>query len=156
MNQFVFANNNVPEALRLDTRSQPFPNSSEGSVKVAVAQTFYDTVINNGKDTLVALYAPWCKYCQVLLPQLEDVADMLKNENVSIVKMDATTNEVPPNYDVPSYPTIYWAPKESKFFPRKYEGGRSSEEMLKYIASHASQELKGYTRRGSLKNGVVI
>ncbi|CAH0553583.1 unnamed protein product [Brassicogethes aeneus] len=152
LNPFVFTNNLVPEALKLDLKSEDTPSANDDNVKVAVGRNFYDMVVNNGKDTIVALYAPWCKYCQALLPQFDNLADMLKNENVAVVKMDASKNEVPANYDVPSYPTIYWASRDSKYFPKKYEGPRTAQAMLKFIALHSTHELKTYDRRGSLKS----
>jgi protein disulfide isomerase family A protein 3 len=35
--------------------------------------------------------------------------------------MDATANDVPKEYEVHGFPTIYFAPKNSKDSPRKYE-----------------------------------
>jgi hypothetical protein len=35
--------------------------------------------------------------------------------------MDATENDVPSQYEVQGFPTIYFAPKNSKTNPRKYE-----------------------------------
>jgi len=36
-------------------------------------------------------------------------------------KMDATENDVPSQYEVHGFPTIYFAPKNSKNSPRKFE-----------------------------------
>jgi len=35
--------------------------------------------------------------------------------------MDATANDVPANYQVRGFPTIYFAPKGKKQNPKKYE-----------------------------------
>lgn len=45
----------------------------------------------------------------------------LKNEDVAIVKMDATNNDVSGVYEVQGYPTLYWAPKNGKDSPVRYE-----------------------------------
>ena len=34
----------------------------------------------------------------------------MKDENVAIVKMDATANDVPPSFNVRGFPTIFWKP----------------------------------------------
>ena len=34
----------------------------------------------------------------------------MRDENVEIVKMDATANDVPPQFDVRGFPTIFWLP----------------------------------------------
>lgn len=44
-------------------------------MKVAVAKNFDDIVINNGVDTLVEFYAPWCGHCKSLAPVYEQVAE---------------------------------------------------------------------------------
>lgn len=42
----------------------------------------------------------------------------MKDEDVDIVKMDATANDVPPQYNVQGFPTIFWKPKGG--VPRNY------------------------------------
>jgi len=49
----------------------------------------------------------------------------LKNEDVAIVKMDATNNDVSGPYEVRGFPTLYWAPKNSKDSPVRYEVSNS-------------------------------
>lgn len=102
-------------------KSEPVPESNDEPVKVAVAKNFEDVVVNNDKDTLIEFYAPWCGHCKKLAPTFEELGQKLANEDVAIVKMDATANDVPPPYEVRGFPTLYWAPKDSKDSPRKYE-----------------------------------
>jgi len=71
-------------------------------------------------------------------------------EDVEIVKMDATANDVPPQFDVKGFPTLYWLPKGSKKVT-SYNGGRDIDDFVKYIAENASDELKGYDRKGKEK-----
>lgn len=72
----------------------------------------------------------------------------MEGEDVSIVKMDATANDVPAPFDVRGFPTIYWAPKDAKNSPVRYDGSRELDDFLGYIAQHATEELKGYDRKG--------
>merc|ERR1712088_1245787 len=74
----------------------------------------------------------------------------MKDENLEIVKMDATANDVPPQFDVRGFPTIFWLPKDSKN-PTSYNGGREKDDFIKYIAEHATEELKGFDRKGKAK-----
>lgn len=129
-------------------KSEAIPEDNTGNVKVAVAKNFDEVVTNNGKDTLIEFYAPWCGHCKKLAPVYDELGDKLADEDIEIVKFDATANDVPPPYEVRGFPTLFWAPKDSKDKPVKYEGGRELEDFIKYIAKHATNELKGFDRKG--------
>merc|ERR1712062_203765 len=131
-------------------KSEAVPDNSENDVKVAVAKNFEELVTNSEKDVLVEFYAPWCGHCKKLTPIYDELGAAMKDENVEIVKMDATANDVPPQFDVRGFPTIYWLPKESKT-PTSYNGGREKDDFIKYIAEHAAEELKGFDRKGKAK-----
>nr|CAG4643858.1 EOG090X0438 [Lepidurus arcticus] len=141
--------------LKADTleqyiKSEPIPDKVT-PVIVAVAKNFDEVVTHNEKDTLVEFYAPWCGHCKKLTPVFEELATKLQDEDVAIVKMDATANDVPSGYDVRGFPTLFWLPKDSKDSPKRYDGGREVDDFIKYIAKHATSELKGWDREGSPK-----
>ena len=96
------------------------------------------------------LQAPWCGHCKKLTPIYDELGEKMAGENVEIVKMDATANDVPSEYDVRGFPTLYWLPSSSKT-PVQYQGGREVNDFVKYIAENASEELKGYNRKGKAK-----
>ncbi|XP_022914992.2 protein disulfide-isomerase A3 [Onthophagus taurus] len=146
-----FANDLLDGKLEPYLKSEEIPESNDGPVVVAVAKNFDDVVTNNGKDTLIEFYAPWCGHCKKLAPTFDELGEKLKNEDVSIVKMDATANDVPPTFEVRGFPTLYWVPKDSKDKPIRYEGGRDLEDFVKYIAKQATKELKGFDRKGNEK-----
>merc|ERR1719445_1855045 len=131
-------------------KSEAVPDNSANAVKVAVAKNFEELVTKSEKDVLVEFYAPWCGHCKKLTPIYDELGEKMKDEEVEIVKMDATANDVPPAYDVRGFPTLYWLPKSSKT-PKSYNGGREIDDFIKYIAEHASDELKGYDRKGKEK-----
>ncbi|KAH8296943.1 hypothetical protein KR044_001258, partial [Drosophila immigrans] len=132
-------------------KSEPVPESNDAPVKVAVAKNFDEVVINNGKDTLVEFYAPWCGHCKKLTPIYDELAEKLQDEDVAIVKMDATANDVPPEFNVRGFPTLFWLPKDSKNKPVSYNGGRELDDFIKYIAKEATTELKGFDRSAKPK-----
>lgn len=47
--------------------------------------------------------------------------------------MDATANDVSPTYDVRGFPTLYWAPKDSKASPIRYEVNINFSFIIIYI-----------------------
>lgn len=109
------------DRLQPFVKSEPVPEENAGPVKVAVAKNFDEIVTKSGKDSLIEFYAPWCGHCKKLAPVYEELAETLKNEDVDIIKMDATSNDVPSLYDVRGFPTLYWSPKNKKTAPIRYE-----------------------------------
>ena len=67
------------------------------------------------------------------------------------MKMDATANDVPPEFEVRGFPTLFWLPKDRSGKPKKYEGGREVDDFIEYIAKNAASELKGFGRDGKAK-----
>jgi protein disulfide isomerase family A protein 3 len=47
------------------------------------------------QDVLVEFYAPWCGHCKKLTPIYDELGAKMADEDVEIVKMDATANDVP-------------------------------------------------------------
>ncbi|XP_052738487.1 protein disulfide-isomerase A3 [Bicyclus anynana] len=134
-------------------KSEPVPEKNDGPVKVAVGKNFKELVTDSGRDALVEFYAPWCGHCQKLTPIWEELGEKLKDEEVDIVKIDATTNDWPKSlYEVSGFPTIYWKPKDSSKKPVRYNGGRALEDFIKYVADNASSDLKGFDRKGAKKD----
>lgn len=139
-------------SLEPHLKSEALPEKNDGPVKVAVAQNFEELVTKNDKDILIEFYAPWCGHCKKLAPTFEELGQEMVDEDVEIVKMDATANDVPSTFEVHGFPTLYWVPKTHKSSPRKYEGGRDLKDFVSYIAKHATNELKGYDRSGKKKS----
>lgn len=107
-------------------KSEPIPEDNLGPVLVAVGKNFDELVTDSGRDALVEFYAPWCGHCKKLTPIYDELAEKLKDEEVDIIKMDATANDVPPPYDVRGFPTLYWSPKNAKSSPKRYEVKKKS------------------------------
>ncbi|KAM4718422.1 protein disulfide-isomerase A4 [Anableps anableps] len=123
-------------------KSQPVPKNNKGPVKVVVAKTFDEIVMDTQKDVLIEFYAPWCGHCKKLEPDYLALGKKYKSEkNLVIAKMDATANDVPnDSYKVEGFPTIYFAPSNSKQSPVKLEGGdRTVEGLSKFVEQHATK-----------------
>ncbi|MCL4128554.1 UNVERIFIED_CONTAM: hypothetical protein GTU68_001958, partial [Idotea baltica] len=137
------------DKLEAYIKSEPLPDNEGAGVKVAVARNFEDLVTNSGRDALIEFYAPWCGHCKKLAPTFDELGEKLIDEDVDIIKMDATANDVPPSYNVRGFPTLFWKPKNSD--PVPYNGGRELDDFFKYIAKESTEELKGFDRSGKAK-----
>jgi protein disulfide isomerase family A protein 3 len=144
-----FARDLVAGNLEQYLKSEAVPASNNEPVKVVVAKNFDEIVNDDSRDVLIEFYAPWCGHCKTLAPKYDELAAKLSKESgITIAKMDATANDVPSYYDVKGFPTIYFAPKNSKQSPRIYEGGREVEDFIKFLAKEATEPLNGWDRSG--------
>lgn len=144
-----FVNELLDGKLEPHIKSEPVPDNTNKDVKVVVGKNFDEIVNDDSKDVLIEFYAPWCGHCKQLEPKYTELGGKLKDEpGVTIAKMDATANDVPSPYKVEGFPTIYFKPKGKENNPKKYQGGREVKDFLKYLATEATEELKGYTREG--------
>ncbi|VDL74953.1 unnamed protein product [Nippostrongylus brasiliensis] len=146
----AFVDNVLGGKLEPYMKSEPIPDNTE-PLKVAVGKNFKELVMDAKQDALIEFYAPWCGHCKALAPKYEELAKKLEKEDVLIVKMDATANDVPPLFEVRGFPTLYWLPKNQKDSPIPYNGGREVNDFISFIAKHSTDGLKGYSRDGKKK-----
>jgi len=142
-----FAQDVLDGKVEAHMKSEEVP-TEQGPVKVLVAKNFKD-IVDGSQDALIEFYAPWCGHCKNLAPVYDELGEKMEKEDVVIAKMDATANDVPPEFQVQGFPTLYWVPKGGA--PRQYQGGRALDDFVKYIAKEATDELKGYKRDGKKK-----
>lgn len=144
-----FARDLAAGKLEVYLKSEPLPPTNDEPVKIVVAKNFEEIVNDADKDVLIEFYAPWCGHCKSLAPKYDELAKKLINEKeITIAKMDATANDVPPQFEVRGFPTIFYVPKNAKNSPRKYEGGREVDDFIKYLAKESTNPLEGYSRDG--------
>lgn len=67
-------------------KSEDVPADNSGPVKVAVAKNFDEVVTNNGKDTLIEFYAPWCGHCKKLVPIYDELGQKVRFSTVKYVQ----------------------------------------------------------------------
>uniref|UniRef100_A0A673IXF8 Protein disulfide-isomerase n=2 Tax=Sinocyclocheilus rhinocerous TaxID=307959 RepID=A0A673IXF8_9TELE len=140
--EFTFLEDYFAKRLKRYVKSEPVPESNDDPVKVVVADTFDEIVNDPEKDVLVEFYAPWCGHCKNLEPIYKELGEKLSGDpKIVIAKMDATANDVRPNYYVQGFPTIYFAPSGQKDQPRRYEGGREVSDFITYLKKEATNPL---------------
>ncbi|KAL7645305.1 UNVERIFIED_CONTAM: hypothetical protein RMT77_003691 [Armadillidium vulgare] len=138
-----FVSKFVKGKLKPHLKSQPVPKRQEGPVRTIVAATFEDEVLKNKKDVLIEFYAPWCGHCKKIEPVYKKVATHYssKRPDLLIAKMDATSNDVLPMFDVRGFPTIYLLKASDKSNPIIFDGGdRTLKGFKDFIEKHLSSK----------------
>ncbi|PWA69385.1 PDI-like 1-3 [Artemisia annua] len=84
------------DTLKPFCKSDPIPEDNDGDVKIVVGSNFDYIVLDESKDVLLEIYAPWCGHCQALEPTYSKLAKhLLEINSLVIAKMDGSTNEHP-------------------------------------------------------------
>lgn len=142
--------------------SQPVPkrNPPPGSyVRTIVAKNAntIDSAVAKGTDVLLELYAPWCTHCKTFAPKLEKLAKMLRKEpNLVIAKMDGDANDVPSQFPLEAYPSLYLQPGTidgEDLEPVKYEGDLEVSAVLKWLKSNTATKLQHKGKKKKSRKG---
>lgn len=138
-----FAQDFLEDKLTPFYKSEPIPEPNDEDVKIIVGKNLDQIVLDESKDVLLEIYAPWCGHCQSLEPTYNKLAKHLRGiDSLVIAKMDGTTNEHP-RAKPDGFPTILFYPAGKKSFePMTFEGDRTVVEMYKFIKKHASIPFK--------------
>lgn len=138
-----FADGFLEDKLKPFLKSEPIPETNDGDVKIVVGDNFDEIVLDESKDVLLELYAPWCGHCQSLEPTYNKLAKHLRGiESLVIAKMDGTANEHP-RAKSDGFPTLLFFPAGNKSFdPITVDTDRTVVAFYKFIKKHASIPFK--------------
>ena len=109
-----FAEKFVSKKLEPFYKSEEIPEPNDEPVKVVVGKSFDDIVLDDSKDVLLEVYAPWCGHCQQLEPEYNKLGELLKDvKSIVVAKMDGTKNEHA-RAKIEGFPTILLFPAGKK------------------------------------------
>ncbi|XP_047171767.1 protein disulfide isomerase-like 1-4 [Vigna umbellata] len=139
----AFGEDFLDDKLKPFYKSDPIPESNDGDVKIVVGNNFDEIVLDESKDVLLEIYAPWCGHCQALEPIYDKLAKHLRSiESLVIAKMDGTTNEHP-RAKPDGFPTLLFFPAGNKSFePITVDTDRTVVAFYKFLKKHASFPFK--------------
>ncbi|GMH07684.1 hypothetical protein Nepgr_009524 [Nepenthes gracilis] len=131
----------MDDKLKPFKKSEPIPEVNNEPVKVVVADTLSDMVLNSEKNVLLEFYAPWCGHCKNLAPILDEVAVLYENDpTVLIAKIDATANDFPSEtFKVMGFPTMYFKSSRGKIV--EYQGDRTKEDIVEFIQKNKDADI---------------
>lgn len=150
----VFGESFVEDKLKPFYKSDPIPETNDGDVKIVVGDNFDEIVLDESKDVLLEIYAPWCGHCQSLEPIYNKLGKHLRGiESLVIAKMDGTTNEHPRAKAADGFPTLLFFPAGNKSFePLTVDTDRTVVAFYKFIKKHASIPFKLQRPDSSVKS----
>ncbi|GKV08283.1 hypothetical protein SLEP1_g19938 [Rubroshorea leprosula] len=139
----AFGEDFLEDKLKPFFKSDPIPETNDGDVKIVVGNNFDEIVLDESKDVLLEIYAPWCGHCQALEPTYNKLAKHLRGiDSLVIAKMDGTTNEHP-RAKSDGFPTILFFPAGNKSFdPITVDTDRTVVAFYKFLKKHASIPFK--------------
>lgn len=121
------------------TKSEAEP-ASQGANKKFTANNF-ESLVDGTKDAFIKFYAPWCGHCKTLAPKWEELAEKMESKDSLVIgDFDATANDVPPQFEVSGFPTMYWVPKGKLNAPVKYQSGREVKDFIAFVKENASDQ----------------
>lgn len=125
--------------LRPYYKSERIPAQNDEAVRIAVGRNFEEIVLDEAKDTLVELYAPWCHHCQELEPTYNRLAKRLMGiPSLSIVKMNMEANEHP-LAKVDGFPTIlFFSAGNKSTKPITFHGDRTVKGLYQFLKKNAA------------------
>lgn len=135
----AFGEDFLADKLKPFIKSDPIPESNDGDVKIVVGNNFDEIVLDESKDVLLEVYAPWCGHCQALEPTFNKLAKHLHSiESIVVAKMDGTTNEHP-RAKSDGFPTLLFYPAGKKSSdPITVDVDRTVVAFYKFLKKHAS------------------
>lgn len=93
----------------------------------------FEKHIKDYKRTLVEFYAPWCGHCKKLAPEYEKAANLLRDQEVKLAKIDATSEkDLAAKYGVKGFPTLTWF-EDGQEVP--FDGARTSDGIVQWVKS---------------------
>lgn len=106
----------------------------DNSVLTLTGGGLTDLIEKLDTDLLLEIYAPWCGHCQSFKADYAKVGDSLIGDNdVIVAKINGDEENLPSQFELTHFPTIYYVKKEYVDKPIIFPGELSTEEVLRFV-----------------------
>ena len=112
-----------------------------GKVHKITTNNFDKLVMKSDKHVFLKVFAPWCGHCKKMASDWVQFAEDIQNryDDVIVAEFDATENDLPKDYAIKGYPTLYWAEKGNKSKPEKFTGARTLDAWKAFVVQKAPE-----------------
>lgn len=132
----TFAGSYVNGTLAPFYKSQPPPEAyddGDAVLPIVRSQVVDEFLADANEQTFfMEVYTPWCSLCEDLRPTWERLAEeyLPLGHRFVFAKIDATKNDLPKEYAVNGYPTLFWIPAGKGSKPEVYDSMKFDRENL--------------------------
>ncbi|KCZ74480.1 hypothetical protein H311_04555, partial [Anncaliia algerae PRA109] len=121
LNEYILSQEELPNNDSLPVKRITF-NNSEKYLK------------DPSKDKFVIFEAPWCQYCKLLKPIVNDLAEIYKdNANILVGTYDMTENDPLKDYHIRGYPTLFLIKGETNEIKQYTQKERDLKSLADFI-----------------------
>ncbi|KAK3766440.1 hypothetical protein RRG08_056114 [Elysia crispata] len=125
------AKKDEPEEKTIDETKKDPEEDAQGEVKDLTEENFKSFL--SSRLVFVKFFAPWCGHCQRLAPTWEELAGKVKDEDVTIAKVDCTQHKsVCDAHQVRGYPTLKMF--RNGEFVADYKGSRTLDDLQQFVS----------------------
>ncbi|GFS30867.1 PDI-like 1-4 [Actinidia rufa] len=131
----AFGDDFVQGKLKPFYKSDPIPVTNDEDVKTVVGNNFDDIVLDESKDVLLEIYAPWCGHCQALEPTYTKLAKHLRAIESLVIDGHGLRRK--------GFPRFSSSQQETRMLtPLLFDTDRTVVALYKFIKKHASIPFK--------------
>ncbi|KAI3717608.1 hypothetical protein L1987_69335 [Smallanthus sonchifolius] len=117
-------------------KSQPIPETNNEALKVVVADSLKDMVLNSQKNVLLDIHVPFCGGFRNFALFIPEIAVLFENDDdVIVASLDGTTNDIPDDiFDVRNCYTLYF--KSANGTLVSYDDDGTKEDIVTFIRTN--------------------
>ena len=117
---------------------------------ITLTDTTYEKALDQYLYLMLYFYAPWGGHCKSFTPEYEKAADILKEENIYLAKIDGSTQKkATQQFKVNGYPSIFFLIKGNE--PIEFDGGRTSRELINWVRKKTGKAILYFNDKNEIE-----